>query len=75
MATANALIAANLYKGLAWVHIRKLLYLGMQDQWVALNIFDVRESWARDVIAGRMVMPEDKARLLADLAEREARED
>ncbi len=73
--TANRLAAADLYKGVAWVHNPKLFYLGMQDQWFTFNMFDAQAWWVRDVIMGRLVIPEDKARLLADVAEREAREE
>ena len=75
LVTANRLAAADLYKGVAWVHNPKLFYLGMQDQWFTFNMFDAQAWWVRDAIMGRLVIPQDKARLLADVAEREAREE
>ena len=47
----------------------------MQDQWFTFNMFDAQAWWVRDAIMGRLVIPQDKARLLADVAEREAREE
>ncbi|SUZ32712.1 4-hydroxyacetophenone monooxygenase [Roseibaca ekhonensis] len=73
--TANRLAAADLYKGVVWVHNPKLFYLGMQDQWFTFNMFDAQAWWVRDAIMGKLAIPEDKAELLADVAEREAREE
>ena len=47
----------------------------MQDQWFTFNMFDAQAWWVRDVIFGRIKLPGDKAAMLADVAEREARED
>lgn len=73
--TANRLAAANLYKGVAWVHNPRLFYLGMQDQWFTFNMFDAQAWWVRDVIMGRIAIPEEKAVLLKDVADRVAAED
>lgn len=73
--TANRLATADLYKGVVWVHNPKLFYLGMQDQWFTFNMFDAQAWWVRDAIMGRIRIPEDKAVLLADVADRVARED
>ncbi len=72
--TANRLATADLYKGVAWVHNPKLFYLGMQDQWYTFNMFDAQAWWARDVIMGRIALP-DKAAMQADVEDRVARED
>ena len=73
--TANRLAAADLYKGVTWVHNTKLFYLGMQDQWFTFNMFDAQAWWVRDVILGRIVVPTDKATLIKDVTDRVARED
>ena len=73
--TANRLAAADLYKGVTWVHNTKLFYLGMQDQWFTFNMFDAQAWWVRDVILGRIAVPTDKATLIKDVTDRVARED
>ncbi len=73
--TANRLATADLYKGVAWVHNPKLFYLGMQDQWYTFNMFDAQAWWVRDAILGRIALPNSKEAMLADVADRVARED
>ncbi|MCH8466642.1 MAG: NAD(P)/FAD-dependent oxidoreductase [Roseinatronobacter sp.] len=73
--TANRLAAADLYKGVVWVHNPKLFYLGMQDQWFTFNMFDAQAWWVRDSILGKIAIPTDKAELMADVSARVARED
>ena len=73
--TANRLAAADLYKGVAYVHNPKMFYLGMQDQWFTFNMFDAQAWWVRDAIMDKLEIPSDKAALLADVKEREAREE
>lgn len=73
--TANRLATADLYKGVAYVHNPALFYLGMQDQWYTFNMFDAQAWWVRDVILGRIVMPQSKAELVADVDQRIAAED
>ena len=73
--TVNRLAAADLYKGVVWAHNPNLFYLGMQDQWFTFNMFDAQAWWARDVMMGKIALPSDKAALLADVADREAREE
>ena len=72
--TANRLAAADLYKGVAFVDNPALFYLGMQDQWFTFNMFDAQAWWARDVIMGKIALP-DKAAMMADVEDRVARED
>jgi trimethylamine monooxygenase len=72
--TANRLATADLYKGVAYVHNPKLFYLGMQDQWYTFNMFDAQAWWARDVMLGKIALP-DKAAMIADVEDRVARED
>jgi trimethylamine monooxygenase len=52
-----------------------MFYLGMQDQWFTFNMFDAQAWWVRDVILGRIEVPSNKQALMADVAEREAREE
>ncbi|SFT94140.1 NAD(P)-binding domain-containing protein [Sedimentitalea nanhaiensis] len=73
--TANRLAAADLYKGVVYVHNPRMFYLGMQDQWFTFNMFDAQAWWVRDAIMGKIEIPTDKQVLLADVAEREAREE
>lgn len=73
--TRNRLAAADLYKGVVWVHNPKLFYLGMQDQWFTFNMFDAQAWYVRDIILGRIAVPQDEQVMMADVAEREAREE
>ena len=73
--TANRLATADLYKGVVYVHNPKMFYLGMQDQWFTFNMFDAQAWYVRDIILGRIAVPADKQALMADVAEREAREE
>ena len=72
--TANRLATADLYKGVAWVNNPDLFYLGMQDQWYTFNMFDAQAWFVRDIILGRIGVP-DRAAMAADVASREAAED
>ncbi|MBS0565665.1 MAG: NAD(P)/FAD-dependent oxidoreductase [Proteobacteria bacterium] len=73
--TRNRLAAADLYKGVAYVHNPRLFYLGMQDQWFTFNMFDAQAWWVRDAIMGRIAIPADKKVLLKDVTDRVAGED
>lgn len=72
--TANRLATANLYKGVVWADNPKLFYLGMQDQWYTFNMFDAQAWYVRDIIMGRIDVPDRNARV-ADVEDRVARED
>ncbi|MEQ8666709.1 MAG: NAD(P)/FAD-dependent oxidoreductase [Rhodospirillales bacterium] len=72
--TANRLASADLYKGVVWVDNPKLFYLGMQDQWFTFNMFDAQAWYVRDIIMGRIAVPDHDARA-ADVVDRVARED
>lgn len=72
--TTNRLATTNLYKGVAWIDNPNVFYLGMQDQWFTFNMFDVQAWWARDVIMGRIALP-DRAAMLADVEARVIAED
>ena len=71
--TANCLATADLYKGVVWVHNPKLFYLGMQDQWYTFNMFDAQAWYVRDIILGRIAVPDKKA-MLKDVEDRVAAE-
>ncbi|MGE0217050.1 NAD(P)-binding domain-containing protein [Mycolicibacterium sp.] len=58
LATANTLYPGGLYKGVVWPANPKLLYLGMQDQYYTFNMFDAQAFYARDVILGRVQLPD-----------------
>ena len=72
--TANRLATADLYKGVLWADNPKLSYLGMQDQWYTFNMFDAQAWYVRDVILGKIDVPDQAARD-ADVVDRIARED
>ena len=73
--TQNRLATAGLYKGVVWVDNPKLFYLGMQDQWYTFNMFDAQAWYVRDVILGLLAIPEDRAVLEKDIADRVVAED
>ncbi|MYA89963.1 MAG: NAD(P)/FAD-dependent oxidoreductase [Boseongicola sp. SB0662_bin_57] len=62
--TPNVLASNDLYKGVVWNRNPDLFYLGMQDQWFTFNMFDAQAWYVRDIIMGRIGVP--------DLAAREA---
>ncbi len=62
--TANVLASNDLYKGVVWNRNPDIFYLGMQDQWYTFNMFDAQAWYVRDIILGRIAVP--------DLAAREA---
>jgi len=72
--TTNRLATNDLYKGVVWINNPRLFYLGMQDQWFTFNMFDAQAWWVRDVILGKIALP-DRATMLADVKERQERED
>lgn len=72
--TVNRLAIANLYKGIAFIDNPKVIYLGMQNQWYSFKMFDGQAWWARDVMVGKIDIP-DRAAMETDVADRVARED
>ena len=74
LATANRLATADLYKGVVWNKNPKLFYLGMQDQWFTFNMFDAQAWYTRDVIMGRIALP-DREAMEKDVIDRVAAED
>lgn len=72
--THNRLYPEGLYKGIFWLDNPKLIYLGMQDQYYTFNMFDAQAWYARDVMLGRMTLP-DADTMAADSTEWVAREE
>src|SRR5699024_702897 len=60
--THNCLYPDNLYKGIFFQNNPKLIYLGMQDQWYTFNMFDAQAWYARDVILGKIQLPDAEVR-------------
>ncbi|NLY65122.1 MAG: NAD(P)/FAD-dependent oxidoreductase [Alcaligenaceae bacterium] len=60
--THNCLYPDNLYKGVFFQSNPKLIYLGMQDQWFTFNMFDAQAWYARDVIMGKIQLPDESTR-------------
>jgi trimethylamine monooxygenase len=56
--THNCLYPQNLYQGVVWEQNPKLFYLGMQDQWYTFNMFDAQAWYVRDIIMGKIVLPD-----------------
>ncbi len=72
--TTNRLATSMLYRGVVLQPENRVFYLGMQDQWYTFNMFDAQAWYARDVILGRIQLPDadEQARWIA---ERQAAED
>jgi trimethylamine monooxygenase len=58
----NRLFPLGLYKGIFWQDNPTFSYLGAQDQYYTFNMFDAQAWYARDVILGRIELPEAAAR-------------
>ena len=71
--TPNVLASDDLYKGVVWNQNPNLFYLGMQDQWYTFNMFDAQAWYVRDIIMGRIAVPDLTVRQ-ADVAKRQAEE-
>lgn len=48
----------NLYKGIFFQNNPNLIYLGMQDQYFTFNMFDAQAWYVRDVILGKIQLPD-----------------
>lgn len=72
--TNNRLWPLDLYQGVVWEDNPQMFYLGMQDQWYTFNMFDAQAWFVRDVILGRISLPE-KADMQRNSAEWRAREE
>jgi trimethylamine monooxygenase len=72
--TGNRLWPMGLYKGVVWEDNPQLFYLGMQDQWYSFNMFDAQAWYVRDVIMGKIALPETKEAMQQDSLEWQAKE-
>jgi trimethylamine monooxygenase len=72
--TNNRLWPLGLYKGVVWEQNPQMFFVGMQDQWYTFNMFDAQAWFARDVMLGRIRLP-DLASMQADSADWRAREE
>ena len=70
----NRLFPLGLYKGIFWQDCPAFMYLGAQDQYYTFNMFDAQAWYARDVILGRIALP-DFATREADLLRWRAQEE
>ncbi|MCS4277419.1 trimethylamine monooxygenase [Mycetocola sp. BIGb0189] len=63
LSSPNNLYPDGLYKGTVWQGNPNLFYVGAQDQWFTFNMFDAQAWFVRDVILGRISLPdaEDRA--------------
>ena len=59
LVTGNDLWIESLYKGMFFQSNPRLIYMGMHDQWLTFNMFDAQAWYARDVILGRIDIPND----------------
>lgn len=55
--TKNCLYPDQLYKGVVFNELTKLIFLGMQDQYYTFNMFDAQAWYARDLILGKIKLP------------------
>ncbi|MEG2731314.1 NAD(P)/FAD-dependent oxidoreductase [Brevundimonas sp.] len=56
--TQNRLWPQDLYEGVAYTPNPQLFYLGMQDLWYSFNLFDAQAWLTRDMIMGRISLPD-----------------
>jgi trimethylamine monooxygenase len=62
LVTNNVLYPDNLWQGVVWQHNPHLFYIGMQDQFFTFNMFDAQAWYVRDLILGRLPIPDAAAR-------------
>ncbi len=72
--TNNRLYPRDIYKGVVSQANSQLFFLGMQDQYFTFNMFDAQAWYVRDVILGRIELPDHETRE-RDIAEWRAREE
>jgi trimethylamine monooxygenase len=56
--TANRLWCDELHEGVIMPNNTKMMYIGMQDQWFTFNMFDAQAWYCRDVILGKIQLPD-----------------
>lgn len=55
--TNNCIYPDQLYKGVVYNELPRLIYLGMQDQYYTFNMFDAQAWLARDIMMGKLNLP------------------
>ncbi|NLG48285.1 NAD(P)/FAD-dependent oxidoreductase [Gordonia sp. (in: high G+C Gram-positive bacteria)] len=68
LVSPNNVYPEGLYRGVVWDRNPRLFYVGAQDQWFTFNMFDAQAWYVRDLILGRIQMPERDERA-ASMAE------
>ncbi|KAI6654018.1 Potassium transporter [Oopsacas minuta] len=58
--TENTDCCPDLYKGVVWKKNHKLFYLGMQNQYYTITLFDTQAWFVRDVILGTFCLPSER---------------
>jgi len=72
--TTNRLWCDQLHEGVVMPTNSKLFYIGMQDQWFTFNMFDAQAWYARDIIMGKIVVPNQETMAIEWTKWREAEE-
>jgi len=72
--TSNRLWCDQLHEGVVMPNNQQVFYIGMQDQWFTFNMFDAQAWYARDVILGRIKLP-DAATMAAEWSKWRAAEE
>ncbi|MEV8172253.1 NAD(P)/FAD-dependent oxidoreductase [Microbacterium sp. NPDC077486] len=62
LSSPNNVYPDGLYRGVLWQGNPRLAYLGAQDQWFTFNMFDAQAWSVRDVILGRIALPDEAER-------------
>ncbi|MFC4138368.1 MULTISPECIES: NAD(P)/FAD-dependent oxidoreductase [unclassified Microbacterium] len=68
LSSPNNVYPDGLYRGVVWQENPRVAYLGAQDQWFTFNMFDVQAWYVRDLILGRIELP-DAAERAASIAD------
>lgn len=72
--THNRLYPGNLWQGVVWQDNPNLFYVGMQDQYFTFNMFDAQAWFVRDLILGKLDLPDAETRA-AGIADWQGREE
>lgn len=62
LVTNNCLYPRQLYKGIFFQNQPRLIYLGMQNLFFSLSLFDCQAWYVRDVLLGRILLPDESKR-------------
>jgi len=65
LVTHNRLYPGKLWQGVVWQDNPALFYVGMQDQFFTFNMFDAQAWYVRDLILGRIAIPDAATRTRA----------